>query len=63
MLSLLHGRFIHCHVQIEFRDVTFTYPARPEQQVLKGVSFVIPAGKTAAFVGSSGSGLLLRLVC
>lgn len=43
-------------VQIEFRNVCFTYPARPEQQVLNDLSFVVEEGQTAAFVGSSGSG-------
>jgi ATP-binding cassette, subfamily B (MDR/TAP), member 1 len=41
---------------IEFQDVTFTYPSRPDSQVLKGVSFRIPAHKHTAIVGQSGSG-------
>ncbi|KAF4661336.1 (ABC) transporter [Perkinsus chesapeaki] len=41
---------------LEFQDVQFTYPARPETKVLKGVSFVIEAGQKVAFVGESGSG-------
>ena len=46
-LSVLEGR-------VEFNDVTFSYvPALP---VLKGVSFLAPAGFTTALVGSSGSG-------
>ncbi|MBT4890933.1 MAG: ABC transporter ATP-binding protein/permease [Rhodospirillales bacterium] len=39
---------------IEFRDVRFSYD--PRREVLKGVSFHVPAGKTVAIVGPSGSG-------
>jgi len=42
--------------KIEFRNVEFTYPTRPEQKVLKDVSFIIHPGQSAAFVGFSGSG-------
>ncbi len=40
---------------IEFRDVTFTYPGR-EIPALRDISLTIPAGKTVALVGRSGSG-------
>ncbi len=40
---------------IEFRNVTFTYPGR-ETPALRNVSLTIPAGKTVALVGRSGSG-------
>lgn len=40
---------------IEFRNVTFTYPTR-ETPALVNVSFKVPAGKTIALVGRSGSG-------
>jgi len=39
---------------ISFKDVRFAYDARRE--VLKGVSFEVPPGKTVAIVGPSGSG-------
>lgn len=39
---------------IEFRNVSFNYS--DSKQVLKDMSFKIPAGKTVAFVGPSGSG-------
>ncbi|RAK85895.1 ATP-binding cassette transporter [Aspergillus costaricaensis CBS 115574] len=42
--------------EISFDGVHFTYPSRPEGEVLKGVNFVVPAGHTVAFVGPSGSG-------
>merc|ERR1712216_774767 len=41
---------------IEVNDVYFTYPGRPEQQVLCGVSFNLWPGKATALVGASGSG-------
>ncbi|VFP80194.1 lipid A ABC transporter ATP-binding protein/permease MsbA [Candidatus Erwinia haradaeae] len=40
---------------IEFRNVTFSYPGR-EYPTLKDISLIIPAGKTVALVGRSGSG-------
>jgi ABC-type bacteriocin/lantibiotic exporter with double-glycine peptidase domain len=40
--------------EVEFEDVWFEY--EPGAPVLKGVSFVAPAGSTTALVGSSGSG-------
>ncbi|PHM37905.1 Lipid A export ATP-binding/permease protein MsbA [Xenorhabdus innexi] len=40
---------------IEFRDVTFCYPTK-DHPALKNISMAIPAGKTIALVGRSGSG-------
>ena len=40
---------------IEFRDVWFRYPGT-ERWVLRDVSFRIPAGQLAAFVGRTGAG-------
>lgn len=40
--------------QVEFKDVQFGYD--PRRQILKGVSFSIPAGQTLAVVGASGAG-------
>jgi ATP-binding cassette subfamily B protein len=39
---------------VEFRDVHFAYD--PNRQILKGVSFKVPSGKTVAIVGPSGAG-------
>lgn len=39
---------------VEFRQVDFGYDAK--RQILFGVNFAIPAGKTVAVVGSSGAG-------
>ena len=53
----------HVRGEIEFRDVWFCYV--PGEWVLKGVSFHVNAGDTAAFVGSTGSGktTILSLLC
>ncbi|WP_034913809.1 MULTISPECIES: lipid A ABC transporter ATP-binding protein/permease MsbA [Erwinia] len=40
---------------IEFRNVTFTYPGR-EAPALHNINLAIPEGKTVALVGRSGSG-------
>ena len=42
--------------KIEFKNVYFAYPTRPETVILKDVSFVIEPGQQAALVGYSGSG-------
>jgi ATP-binding cassette subfamily B protein len=39
---------------VRFEDVHFAYV--PEREILKGVSFEVPAGKTIAIVGPSGAG-------
>jgi ATP-binding cassette subfamily B protein len=39
---------------VRFEDVHFAYV--PEREILKGVSFEVPAGKTVAIVGPSGAG-------
>lgn len=41
---------------IEFQNVTFAYPSRPLDPVLKNVNLSFPAGKFTAIVGPSGSG-------
>ena len=53
--------------RIEFRGVSFTYPSRPGQQVISGLSLELAPGKVTAVVGDSGAGkstltnLLMRL--
>jgi len=52
--------------EIAFRDVSFTYPLRPETRALDDVSFKVKPGERIALVGPSGAGkttifaLLLR---
>lgn len=41
---------------IEFLNCKFTYPTRPDTQVLKGLVVSVKPGQTLAFVGSSGCG-------
>ncbi|XP_026157918.1 bile salt export pump-like isoform X1 [Mastacembelus armatus] len=41
---------------IEFINCKFTYPTRPDIQVLNGLSVSVKPGQTLAFVGSSGCG-------
>ena len=39
---------------LAFKDVHFAYD--PDREILRGISFVIPEGKTTAVVGASGAG-------
>ena len=41
---------------IEFRDVHFRYPSRPEQRVLRGLNITVKPGQYVALVGASGCG-------
>ncbi|KAL8938824.1 MAG: hypothetical protein Q9216_003684 [Gyalolechia sp. 2 TL-2023] len=45
-----------CEGDIEVRDVSFCYPSRPDQLVLKNASFFFPAGEISFVIGKSGSG-------
>ncbi|XP_053154361.1 ATP-binding cassette sub-family B member 10, mitochondrial isoform X1 [Hemicordylus capensis] len=52
---------------LEFKNIQFAYPTRPETSVFQNLTLTIPAGSVMALVGPSGSGkstvvsLLLRL--
>jgi ATP-binding cassette subfamily B (MDR/TAP) protein 1 len=41
---------------VEFRDVHFRYPTRPEQPVLRGLNLSVKPGQYIALVGASGCG-------
>ncbi|XP_043813018.1 ABC transporter B family member 13 isoform X2 [Manihot esculenta] len=41
---------------IEFRNVSFKYPARPDITIFELLNLKVPAGKSLAVVGPSGSG-------
>lgn len=43
-------------LSVAFRDVQFSYPARPESQILHGLNINIQPGQFAAIVGPSGAG-------
>lgn len=46
----------HVEGHIEFRDVHFRYPTRPEQPVLRGLNLTVKPGQYIALVGASGCG-------
>ena len=52
--------------RVEFQDVSFNYPSRPEQRALSNLHLRVEPGETVALVGPSGAGkstvfqLLLR---
>ena len=46
----------HVEGTIEFRNVHFRYPTRPEQPVLRGLNLTVKPGQYVALVGASGCG-------
>ena len=42
--------------QLDFENVSFAYPLKPEVMILKELSLSIKPGKVIAIVGHSGSG-------
>ncbi|KIX09535.1 uncharacterized protein Z518_00615 [Rhinocladiella mackenziei CBS 650.93] len=55
-LSEEGGKLDHVEGTVELRHIKHIYPSRPEVVVMEDVNLVIPAGKTTALVGASGSG-------
>eukprot|EP00727_Mastigamoeba_balamuthi_P013361 m51a1_g8648 putative atp-binding cassette sub-family b member 5 (1327) ;mRNA; r:23440-27971 len=50
------GEELEVRGDVEFRDITFRYPTRPEVEVLRKFSLRVRAGQTVALVGPSGCG-------
>ncbi|NWV15009.1 MDR1 protein, partial [Ptilonorhynchus violaceus] len=46
----------HIKGNLEFENVYFNYPSRPDVEILKGLNLKISSGQTVALVGSSGCG-------
>lgn len=44
------------HGDLAFNDVSFTYPSRPDDKVVRALSFNVAPGETIAIVGPSGAG-------
>ncbi|KAL9997274.1 putative ABC-type xenobiotic transporter [Helianthus debilis subsp. tardiflorus] len=42
--------------EVEFKNVKFAYPSRPESLIFEAFNLIVPARKTVALVGGSGSG-------
>ncbi|RCH95323.1 ATP-binding cassette, sub-B (MDR TAP), member 8, partial [Rhizopus stolonifer] len=54
----LRGGMIPDHIcgDIQFKDIDFCYPSRPDQMVLNHFNLDVPVGTTVALCGPSGSG-------
>lgn len=52
------GKIINFGVKgnIEFRNVSFTYPSRKDVPILRGLNLSVKSGETVALVGGSGNG-------
>ncbi len=54
--------------EIQFKNVSFTYdkkaPLNEKRMIIENLSFTVPAGKSVAIVGSTGSGksTIMRLL-
>lgn len=58
-IDLIYGSTIplnQLHGEIRFENVSFHYPSRPDQIVLRDFNLTLKPGQTVALVGSSGSG-------
>jgi len=56
-LDNMEGEILdNVRVEVEFRQVKFSYPSWPESIISEDFCLQIPAGKSVALVGGSGSG-------
>ncbi|XP_053914028.1 ATP-dependent translocase ABCB1 isoform X2 [Cuculus canorus] len=46
----------HIKGNLEFQNVYFSYPSRPDIEILKGLNLTVNCGQTVALVGGSGCG-------
>ncbi|KAI9169576.1 hypothetical protein LWI28_014310 [Acer negundo] len=46
----------HVRGEIQFKEVDFSYPTRPDTPILQRLNLKVEAGKTVGLVGGSGSG-------
>jgi ATP-binding cassette subfamily B protein len=58
IVSPAHPRLLPATAKgaVEFRDVSFSYPVRPDRSAVHGLSFAVKPGETVAIVGPSGAG-------
>ncbi|CCE65988.1 hypothetical protein TPHA_0O00160 [Tetrapisispora phaffii CBS 4417] len=54
--TLTSSGLVYSHVDISIDNLTFAYPSRPTENVLKNVSLKIKSARTTFIVGKSGSG-------
>lgn len=56
MVTGLKEPEVTADANITFEDIGFSYPSRPDVQILKNLNLHLEAGKVTAIVGPSGSG-------
>lgn len=57
-----HDELVH-DALIEFEDVFFEYPSRPNAPVCRGLNLAVKQGETLALVGPSGCGTCRACTC
>uniref|UniRef100_A0A7N0TJE4 Uncharacterized protein n=1 Tax=Kalanchoe fedtschenkoi TaxID=63787 RepID=A0A7N0TJE4_KALFE len=50
------GKKLNARGKIEFKNVSFAYPSRPDIPILRSLSLLVPSANTFALVGASGGG-------
>lgn len=50
------GRKLNARGKLEFKNVSFAYPSRPDIPILSSLNLVVSPSKTFALVGASGGG-------
>lgn len=58
-IDLINGStipFNRLNGEVRFENVTFAYPSRPDQIILRNFNLTLKPGQTVALVGASGSG-------